>query len=381
MKTTKVVNRTNRTASNAWFFSKTLLIAAASVLTTWHVSAQTLQWATSYNGIPASAVEEVEGIAIDNSGNVFATGLSGTKTAGSVIRTMKLDAKGSVLWTVTHSQPSLCGGMWGRTPIALDADGNLLVVGAQFTSGMGNWTPLLIKLSPSGTVLGTLLFDLGPFASLDAVAVDASGIYILGHNNPNNGNPHIVNTLKLASDGAILWSDSFTPATFWGTLGGIVVKGTTVYTAAGGKLTARDLQGGLLWEKEMILPNGGSPLAADATGNLYLATQNGIGKLDPAGNSLGAIAVSGMIAALDLDASGNIYLAGSTPASSKSGSDILTQKYNPSGALIWGVTYGKNGQYSDNGIAIAARAGYVYVGGSKYNKDLDMCTLKYTAGN
>ena len=347
-----------------------------------HTDAQTLLWATSYNGIPASAVEEVEGLAVDNSGNVYAAGLSGSKTAGSVIRAFKLDSKGNILWNVTYSQASLCGGMWGRTPLALDQDGNLLVAGAQFTSGMDNWNPLLLKLSPSGgAALGTLLFDLGPFASFDAVAVDRSDIYILGHNNPNNGTPHVVHTLKLQSDGAVLWSDSYTPATFWGTLGGLVVKGGTVYTAAGGRLIARDLQGVVLWEKEMILPNGGSPLAADAAGNLYLAAQNGVAKFDVAGNPLGAFSISGLVSAIDLDASGNIYIVGSTPASSNRGSDILTQKYNSSGTVLWSAAYGKNGQYSDNGIACTVRGGYVYVGGSKYNKDLDMCTLKYTAGN
>ena len=303
MKTTKVVNPFDRAGSNVRLLSKILLLLTGTLLAARHANAQVLQWATSYNGITTSALEEVEGVAVDNSGNVFATGLSGTKTIGSVIRTMKLDSKGSILWTVTHSQPSLCGGMWGRSPIALDSSGNLLVVGAQFTSGMSDWDPLFIKLSPSGAVLGTLSFDLGPFASLDAVAVNGSDIYLLGHNNPNNGNPHVVHTLKLASDGTIAWIDSFSPAVFWGTLGGIVVKDTTVYTAAGGRLTAHDLQGGVLWEKDMILPNGGSPLAADAAGNIYLASQNGLAKFDPLGNSLGAIAVSGMISALDLDAS------------------------------------------------------------------------------
>jgi hypothetical protein len=381
MRTTKVVNLLNRSASNTRLLSKTLPVLAATILAAQHMDAQTLQWAASFNGIPASALEEVEGVAVDNSGNVFATGLSGNKITGSVIRTMKLDAKGNILWNVTHSQASLCGGMWGRTPLALGADGNLLVVGAQFTSSMDNWNPLLVKLSPSGATLDTLLLNLGPFASLDAVAVDGSDIYILGHNNPNNGNPHVVHTLKLGSDGTILWSDSFTPATFWGTLGGIVIKGATVYTAAGGRLTAHDLEGGVLWEKDMIMPNGGSPLAADSAGNLYLAAQNGVAKFDPAGNALGAIAISGLVSALDLDASGNIYLVGSTLASSKSGSDITTRKYNPSGTLVWSTTYGKNGQYSDNGMAVSVHGGYVYVGGSKYNKDLDMCTLKYSAGN
>src|SRR5262249_36931272 len=147
--------------------------------------AQTLQWATSFSGIQASAMEEVEGVVVDGSGNVFATGLSGSKTAGSVIRTMKLDASGNILWNVAHSQSSLCGGMWGRTPLAQDAAGNLIVAGAEFTSSADNWNAVLLRLSPAtGATLSRWAFDLGPFGSFDAVAVDASGVYVLAHNNP-----------------------------------------------------------------------------------------------------------------------------------------------------------------------------------------------------
>jgi hypothetical protein len=45
---------------------------------------------------------------------------------------------------------------------------------------------------------------------------------------------------------------------------------------------------------------------------------------------------------LAIDATGNIYIAGSTMGTSKSGSDILTQKYDPAGNLVWSATFGKN---------------------------------------
>src|SRR5437870_7200852 len=98
-----------RGAPKAKFSSLTPAILAAAILAAQQAGAQNLVWATSYNGIPASALEEVEGIVADSSGNVFATGLSGAKGIGSGIRTMKLDAKGTILWNVIHSQPALCG--------------------------------------------------------------------------------------------------------------------------------------------------------------------------------------------------------------------------------------------------------------------------------
>src|SRR2546426_6675437 len=150
MNTTKVVDLLNHVESKTKLLSRTLPILAAAIVVAQQAGAQNLVWATSYSGISASALEEAEGVVADSSGNVFVTGLSGAKGIGSGIRTMKLDARGNILWNVIHSQPALCGGMWGRTPLALDANGNLLVVGAEFTSGMDNWNPVLLKLSPGG---------------------------------------------------------------------------------------------------------------------------------------------------------------------------------------------------------------------------------------
>ncbi len=373
----------NPNVSKTKLLSIGMSLLAASILAAQHAEAQTLEWATSYNGIPTGALEETEGVVVDASGNVFATGLSGNGT-GSAICTMKMNSSGTIQWKVVESQASMCGGMWsGRTPIAQDAGGNLIVVGAEFTSNSSNWNPLLLSYSSLGTSLLRKVYDLGPFGSFDAVAMDATGIYVLAHNNPNNGNPHVVHTLKLGTAGDIVWRDSFTPGTFWGTRGGILVTGSGVYTAAGAKVTRHDpATGTVLWEQDLIMSNGGSPLAVDGAGNIYLISfQNGVTKCDSAGNVLQVFSgISNQASDLDVDTAGNIYTVGST-VSSKSGSDILTQKYNPAGILVWSTTYGKTGQYSDNGIAITVRGGHVYVGASKYNKNLDMCTLKYRAGN
>ncbi len=130
------------------------------------------------------------------------------------------------------------------------------------------------------------------------------------------------------------------------------------------------------------MPNGGSALAADQAGNVRLAAQSGVAKFDPEGDMFAMIGASAsQVSGLDVDALGNIYPVGSAVGTSSRGSDIITQKYRSAGKLLWTTTCGKNGGYSDVGIAITVRGGYVYFGGSKYNKNLDMCTLKYTAGN
>src|SRR5437870_10015140 len=137
-------------ASITKLFSITAAILAAAILGAQQAGAQILEWASSYNGIPASALEEVEGVVADASGNVFATGLSGNGT-GSAICTMKLSPSGTILWKLVESKASLCGGMWGRTPITQDAAGTLIVAGAEFTNNVSNWNPLILKYSPDGT--------------------------------------------------------------------------------------------------------------------------------------------------------------------------------------------------------------------------------------
>src|SRR5437762_3513628 len=100
-------------ASITNLLSITPAILAAAMLGTQQAGAQTLEWATSYNGIPASALEEAEGVVADADGNVFATGLSGNGT-GSAICTMKLSPRGAIQWKAVDGKASLCGAMWER---------------------------------------------------------------------------------------------------------------------------------------------------------------------------------------------------------------------------------------------------------------------------
>src|SRR5438445_10234347 len=74
----------NGAAARSRVFFVTLTGLAAAILAATAARAQMLEWAVSYNGIPASALEEAEGVVVDASGNVFATGLSG-QGSGSAI--------------------------------------------------------------------------------------------------------------------------------------------------------------------------------------------------------------------------------------------------------------------------------------------------------
>lgn len=85
--------------------------------------------------------------------------------------------------------------------------------------------------------------------------------------------------------------------------------------------------------------------------------------------------------AIALDDAGNVYVTGESN-SSPYGADYLTVKYNASGKLQWTARYNGEGNGSDYAVAIAVDAsGNVYVAGSSrgLNGLSDIVTIKYDA--
>ncbi|MCI0448775.1 MAG: SBBP repeat-containing protein [Chlorobi bacterium] len=86
--------------------------------------------------------------------------------------------------------------------------------------------------------------------------------------------------------------------------------------------------------------------------------------------------------AIDLDASGNIYVTGSSYGSDQQ-PDFVTIKYNSSGDTLWVRRYNGPGNNWDIARAITIdAAGNVYVAGETYSEstDFNYATIKYDAG-
>src|SRR6185437_13738250 len=88
--------------------------------------------------------------------------------------------------------------------------------------------------------------------------------------------------------------------------------------------------------------------------------------------------------AIGTDASGNVYVAGSTNSVGAGGQDVLLMKYDRSGNLLWAKTWG--GANDDLGYGVLVDPnGYEYVVGGTYSfgaGSYDVLLLKFdSAGN
>jgi hypothetical protein len=84
-------------------------------------------------------------------------------------------------------------------------------------------------------------------------------------------------------------------------------------------------------------------------------------------------------AALTLDESGNVYVAGDS-ATFAGGNDLVVLKYDSNGHLLWVARYNGPGNTSDTAEAVRVdKAGNVYVTGYSYNAqgNFDAVTIKY----
>ena len=220
---------------------------------------------------------------IDHAGNVYVTGSSKSDTAGGDdYATIKYNASGVQQWVARYPN--------GRaSAITVDTSGNVFVTGTSYSPSTQT-DYATIKYNPSGVQQWAARYD-GPTNWTDVakgIAVDDSGnVYVTG------------------------WSSSS------GTASDFV---TIKYNTAG--------------------------------------VQQWIARYNATGN------FSDLATALALDALGNVYVTGSS-SSSGTASDFVTIKYNTAGVQQWIARYSAAGNSSDLAAALALDAsGNVYVTGS-----------------
>jgi uncharacterized delta-60 repeat protein len=314
------------------------------------------QWIQQYNGA-GNGDDIATALFVDANSNVYITGAITTATNIDAV-TIKYNSSGVQQWLSTYNGTGSaydCG-----ADISVDASGNVYITGSSYNASY-NTDILAIKYNSSGTQQFATQYNYTSNMN-DAAVKIAIGTNIVTSGLVQTGTSaykYCAVTFNI-STGAFIGIKSSSTATSTG----IDVVSDMVEDAAGNIYIA-----------------GGTPVAGQGynydiiklnSSNLSLAwerTYNTASNLDD------------IATGIKVDASGNVYVTGTTSSSSQ-GKNITTIKYNSAGTQQWVQTYNNslNTNEEANSMALDA-SGNVYITGYVDTEvdGSDYFTLKYDA--
>ncbi len=330
----------------------------------------------SYNG-PGNQLDKCNGIVQDNTGKVYATGVSwGGNNTKEDYATIKFGEDGDFLWVVRYDGPG--HNLDNASAIAIDNYGNVYVTGWSRTStDYGSEDYLTIKYNPNGVQLwaarydGAVAADCYYYDYAKAICIDAAGnVYVTGESWGNDELNGDYLTVKYNSNGVLQWAkryngpsskEDFASSLCLDPSGNIIVTGKSFMANKGfDMLSVKYNSGGTQqWTARYNGPNNSDDAAcevrADRNSNVYItgSSHGGASKLDyttvkynSAGVQSWASRYNGSgndtdaATGLDLDIYGNVYVAGYTKGVAAANYDFTTIKYNPGdGSIMWNQKY------------------------------------------
>ena len=344
-------------------------------------------WVRRYDGGDDRALA----LSVDSASNVYVIGHSDpdfNSSNGRDFVVLKYNSQGSLLWERRYD-----GGLGiinaHEPTLAIDHGGNAYVTGSGRRVGPGDYEYVTLKYSPDGALLWERRYD-GPGYNDDlatAIAVDPLGNVIVTGASRGAGGDNDCATIKYNPDGDTVWvrryHNSYESATALAVDqdGNILVTGGS----SDGVITLKyGDEGTLLWVRYYSGPvhdDYATAIALDATGNICVSGPGRSGGADsedfltikyaPDGTAMWVRRYGcpsnceDIPHALGIDADGNVFVAGASPASGIS-YDGVTLKYGADGTPIWERHYnGIGSNRPDYASALQIDAfGNVYVGGS-----------------
>jgi len=321
------------------------------------------QWAKSYNGIGDNSSNS-HAIAADANGNLFVAGYTVEYGTDRNFALQKIDANGNTVWlrTLNGTSTASVDEAYG---VAVDASGNIFVGG--FLKNLGqSYDFKVAKYNQLGDTLWTSSYNYPITSEADktvALELDASGNVILtgkSDSDPNITSNDDVLTVKWNTNGTFLWAAR--------------------YNGTGN------------------LNDSPKSMKVSPTGNIYVAgkTFNGTNndylllKYNSSGVQQWVKTFDGTGAdeavKVAIDNSENIYITGYSASATSADTNIVTIKYDVSGALIWSKTFDGAAHGNDRGGSLAVdNAGNVVVGGTSDSDansttiNNNIVTIKYDA--
>ncbi|MBK9331160.1 MAG: SBBP repeat-containing protein [Ignavibacteria bacterium] len=366
------------------------------------ISQVSREWLRSYN----FSSEDADAVAVDNSGNVYVTGMSGTDYA-----TLKYNSSGILLWVSRYN------GTGNSTDhardIAVDSSGNVYVTGYSIGTSF-NSDYVTIKYNSLGAQQWLMRYNGSGNGNDDAfsIAADNSGnVYVTG-NAVGFGTQNDFATVKYNSAGIQQWIRSYN-----GTGNNVdfayrlvLDETSNVYVTGWSRGTGTeddnfatikyDAAGTEQWARTYNGPGDGfdqpQSIAADKYGNVYVTGRSpGITtqydfttiKYNSSGDSIWVRRFDGIESSSDnsrsvaVDTSGNVYVFGQS-YSAVSNYDFLTLKYNSSGVILWSKIFNGPGNNVENANDMALdNSGNVFITGSSAfaGANYNFATVKYTS--
>jgi hypothetical protein len=362
-------------------------------------------WVARYDG-PVNGNDYARAMAVDNTDNVYVTGLSEGFGTGFDIATIKYDTNGNQLWVARYKGSTPDQGL--PSAIVLDGIGNVYVTGTSRGSDTGN-DYSTIKYDSNGNELWAARYNGSDNSddSTSAIALDRAGnVLVTGRSFAFPGDDYA--TVKYDANGNKVWVARYNGPDEWldsatalalDNTGNVYVTGlsgppfsfdsemaTVKYDTSGHQLWVARYQGADSFF------NRGLALALDKTGNVYVAGDSfdgadlgyAIVKYDAVGNQLWVAHYTcpggdgDAPFAIIMDSAGNVYVTGVCDRNS-SVSDYATVKFDANGTRLWAARYNGSGFGRDFANAIAVdRGGNVYVTGwSGTYPNRDYATVKY----
>lgn len=324
------------------------------------------------------------GIALDSSGNIYATGQTNSTGAGSVdLIITKYSNKGVIQWQRTLGGTNA---EYGRG-IAVDTSGNAYVVGYNLTTGNNIF---LAKYDTNGGIQWQLnLATSGRNQQGNGIAVDTSGnVYLVATASiVGEGDNFLI--AKYNSSGTLQWQRRLGGASTENGNGiavdasaNVYVTGPTNSAGAGSYdffIAKYNTSGTIQWQRtlgdySLDLAYG---IAVDPSGNTYVTGSTNISgstavltaKYDTSGTLQWQKTLTGFSVeagyGIAVNSSGDCYLVGSTSSTGAGLEDILIAKYDTNGSLYWQRYLGGASNDRGQGIVVDTSGNFYIVGNTQ----------------
>jgi uncharacterized delta-60 repeat protein len=357
-------------------------------------------WSTRYAG-GTNQNTYTTAAGIDGSSNVYVAGSTG-QNSERWMAVVKYGPDGQQLWAVVND-PGRTNTYDDVAAIALDSAGNVYVTGSRADDKPSDF--LTVKFDANGVKQWAVRYSVSEssYDSAAAIQVDASGVYVFGQSHYETAK---LITLKYDHAGTLLWTRTYDEAyeARPGAMkldgsGNLIVTGSVTDFDADFITIKYSPAGEVIWLSRYsgMLDGYDYPYALDldATGNVYVLGESylpneentglsayTIVKYDSNGNQLWvasqvAAASAGREDSFAVDDAGNAYLllAKYRP---ESGSDLVVSKYDPTGTRLW-EAYATRPRYSDEypgGLAITAE-GDLLISGISHNPTSELVLFRY----